>query len=128
MLTTYRHFCASARVLEVYQPTELDCDYAPHSAESLSSALHNAVKLSLRTEHVDVPDHQHQNRRTQAFPEDASLAAMLLTALGAMDGQGNGSGEASCHCLEVNHGRIYVCASKLEDWQHEITCTSLDLI
>ena len=80
MLTTYRHFCASARVLEVYQPTELDCDYALHSAESLSSALHNAVKLSLRTEHVDVPDHQHQNRRTQAFPEDASLAAMLSSS------------------------------------------------
>ncbi|MGV6995869.1 hypothetical protein ACUZ9P_08225 [Desulfovibrio sp. QI0430] len=121
MIITYRHFCASARVLEVYQSTESGCDYALPSTESLSSALRNAVKLSLRTEHVDVPDHQHQNRREQAFTNTKSLAGMLLTALGATDGQGNVSSEADCHCLEVNHGRIYVRANRLEDWQHEIT-------
>lgn len=88
MIITYRHFCASARVLEVYQSTESGCDYALPSTESLSSALRNAVKLSLRTEHVDVPDHQHQNRREQAFTNTKSLAGMLLTALGATDGQG----------------------------------------
>ena len=120
-ISSYRHFCASARVLDVYQHSEPDSESALLCADSLRTSLLEAVKLSLRTEHVDVPDHQHQNRRRQAFSEKASLAAMLLTALGATDGQGNVNGEAGCHCLEINHGHIYVCASKLEDWQHEIT-------
>lgn len=113
-LTTFRHFCAASRVLDVYQ----DKANLLRQEKELCKSLRDAVALSLRTENVCLPDHQHHNRMREFFPESDKLPDMLLKALGA--------GEISprhgnIHCLEVRHGRMYVCGPQLEDWQREVT-------
>ncbi|WP_165072402.1 hypothetical protein [Desulfovibrio sp. ZJ200] len=70
--------------------------------------------MSLRTEHIRIPDHQHRNRVSQAFNEKNTLAEMLLMALGAMDDAGD------THCLKIDYDRLYVRAGQLEDWQREV--------
>lgn len=109
-LKTFRHFCSAARVLDVYrEPGAL-----LWSPSELSTRLREAVALSLRTEYVRIPDHQHRNRVSQAFNEKDTLAEMLLMALGTVDDTGG------IHCLEIDHNRLYVRAGQLEDWQREV--------
>lgn len=110
-LTTFRHFCSAARVLDVYRaPGAL---FLP--ASELGAQLQEAVTLSLRTEYARTPDHQHRNRVRDAFKEN-HLPDMLLMALGA---EGHDAGDS--HCLEIDHEHLYVRAAQLEDWQREVT-------
>lgn len=108
-LTTFRHFCAASRVLDVY------FDRPDLRAKNIRDKLHEAVALSLRTENVCLPDHQHHWRMEEAFHDAATLADMLLRAVGAVD---VGS---KTPCLEVIHGGLFICANRLEDWQREVT-------
>ena len=150
-LTTFRHFCSAARVLDVYR--EPGALFLP--APELCAQLQEAVTLSLRTEYARTPDHQHRNRVRDAFKE-TRLPDMLLMALGA---EGHDAGNSHClkidhdqfyvsatrqketrlpdmllmalgavghdagnsHCLEIDHDQLYVRATRLEDWQREVT-------
>lgn len=110
-LTTFRHFCSAARVLDVYR--EPGALFLP--APELCAQLQEAVTLSLRTEYARTPDHQHRNRVRDAFKE-TRLPDMLLMALGAV-----GHDAENSHCLEIDHDQLYVRAARLEDWQREVT-------
>lgn len=119
-LTTFRHFCAAKRALEVY----LNSSSSDLHAEALCGRLKEAVTLSLRTENVRVPDHQHRNRVYGTFRVCRNLSEMLLLALGVTDAAGDQKvmgNAADSHCLEFNRNQVYVCASHMEQWQREVT-------
>ena len=119
-LATFRHFCTTARVLDVYT--------APGSSvaeqKTLCDALLQAVRLGLRTENVRLPDHQHANRTQCGFNGHSTVAHMLLAALylhPTSSSLGHVRGPApSPYGLEVRHGAVYVKATHLEDWQREV--------
>lgn len=111
-LTTFRHFCAASRVLDVYLDSTASLLVA---SRDFSKKLNEAVALSMRSEQVFVPDHQHRNRIRNTFRDSANLADMLLTALGAADEAGD------AHCLEIDGEQLFVRAGQLEDWQREVT-------
>lgn len=109
-IATFRHFCSSSRVLDLYETSSL----LFLNPTSLCKTIYEAVSLSLRTENVSIPDHQHRNRVCSAFNEKKRLVDMLLIALGAVDDSHDS------HCLEIDHGRLYIRTERLEDWQREV--------
>lgn len=109
-LASFRHFCAGARVLDIYEDGRVPLG----DAKTLCEEIREAVALSLRTQDVCTPDHQHRLRQEKAFANGHSLAGMVLKALGVTD-------SGHFHGLTFRHERLYVCQERMEDWQQEVT-------
>lgn len=105
MLTTFRHFCASWRVLDVYN------DLQQGTFSDLPRRILDAVQISLRDENVHVPDHMHHGRVACHFAAQKSLTSMLLQAVGA-----EVHGNASTTPLMIHHCELFVRQNQFEAW------------